>query len=69
MVCIRCYGLFAKSIKNCKGEDTLHDHFLLLMEISQVKVASNLTDENEFDFEAKPENFKAILFRQKQLNS
>ena len=29
MVCIRCYGLFSKSIKNCKGEDTLHDHFLL----------------------------------------
>ena len=30
------------------------------MEISQVKVAANLTDESEFDFEAKPENFKAI---------
>jgi hypothetical protein len=69
MVCIRCYGLFSRSIKETKGEETLHSHFLLLMEISQVKVAASLDDTLDLDFEAKPDNFKAILFRQKQLNS
>ena len=27
MVCIRCYGLFSRSIKMVHGEEILHDHF------------------------------------------
>jgi hypothetical protein len=71
MVCIRCFGYLAKLVKTCFGQEDLQKHFLLLFEISQNKVLDDITDSyknNEYD-DIAPENFKKILFRQKQLNS
>lgn len=70
MVCIRCYGLLSKAIVACFGHAELENHFLLLLEISENKVLRRLGDyEDEEDLELKAENFKKLLYRQKQLNS
>lgn len=70
MVCVRCYGLLSKSIVKCLGQQELENHFLLLLEISENKVLRRLGDyDDEEDLELKAENFKKLLYRQKQLNS
>lgn len=69
MVCIRCYGILSKSISQYFGQDELRKHFMLLMEISETKVIRRIEDTFEEELEVKPENFKKLLYRQKQLNS
>lgn len=69
MVCIRAYGILSKSISACFGQDELRNHLLLLMETSETKVMRRLEDTYEDDLEVKPENFKKLLYRQKQLNT
>jgi len=67
MVCIRCYGLLAKAILNCFGQEELKTHFLLLLEISENKVLRRLGEyeDEEEDLELKAENFKKLLYKQK----
>jgi len=71
MVCIRCFGHLASLIGRILGQEELKNHFLLLFEISQNRVLDDITDSyKNVDNEAvQPENFKKILYRQKQLNS
>jgi hypothetical protein len=71
MVCVRCYGLLSKAIVACFGSENLENHFLLLLEISENKVLRKLGEyeDEEEDLELKAENFKKLLYRQKQLNS
>ena len=73
MVCIRCFGYLGAMVRRTHGQEELKKHFLLLFEISQSKVMSDITDNYKLtggDGEAVlPENFKKILYRQKQLNS
>jgi hypothetical protein len=71
MVCIRCFGHLSSMIKRSFGPEDLKSHFLLLYEISQNRVLDDITDSyKNIDADAiQPENFKKILYRQKQLNS
>lgn len=71
MVCIRCFGHLSSMIKRSFGPEDLKNHFLLLFEISQNRVLDDITDSyKNIDADAiQPENFKKILYRQKQLNS
>lgn len=71
MVCIRCFGHLSSLIKRSFGPEDLKTHFLLLYEISQNRVLDDITDSyKNIDADAiQPENFKKILYRQKQLNS
>ena len=71
MVCIRCFGHLSSMVKRCFGPEDLKNHFLLLFEISQNRVLDDITDSyKNIDADAiQPENFKKILYRQKQLNS
>jgi hypothetical protein len=71
MVCIRCFGYLASMVKRTLGAEDLKNHFLLLFEISQNRVLGDITDSyKNIDADAvQPENFKKILYRQKQLNS
>jgi hypothetical protein len=71
MVCVRCFGHLASLVKRTLGQEELQKHFLLLFEISQNKVLDDITDsyKTEMAETLQPENFKKILYRQKQLNS
>ena len=71
MVCIRCFGHLASLVKRSLGQEELKKHFLLLFEISQNRVLDDITDsyKNTDNDTIQPENFKKLLYRQKQLNS
>lgn len=72
MLCIRLYGTLSRSVKLCFGEQELQKHFFMLMETSEAKIIRRLSMETQADLddeEVKPENFKLLLYNQKQLNS
>jgi hypothetical protein len=71
MVCIRCFGHLSSMIKRSLGPEVVKSNFLLLYEISQNRVLDDITDSyKNIDADAiQPENFKKILYRQKQINS
>ena len=69
MTCIRCMGFLSKGLKLWQGPAFLHAHFGFLVENSQTNLMDKFDKLDNFSFEKNTQNFKTVLFNQKQLNS
>lgn len=66
---IKAYGAMAKAIVKVFSEKTLHETLYFLIENSQSTLFNKIDKLENFNFEKNPQNFKAVLFNQKQLIS
>jgi hypothetical protein len=69
MTCIRCMGFFSRGLKLWQGPEFLKNYFAFLIENSQSNLIDKFDKLDNFSFEHNTQNFKAVLFNQKQLNS
>lgn len=69
MTCIRCMGFFSRGLKLWQGPEFLHNYFAFLIENSQSNLIDKFDKLDNFSFEHNTQNFKTVLFNQKQLNS
>jgi hypothetical protein len=69
ITCIQSYGSLGKAIKTLQGEKRLHECLHFLIENTEATLFTKLDRFENFDFEKNPQNFKAVLFNQKQLIS
>ena len=69
MTCIRCMGFLSRGLKLWQGPAFLHAHFGFLVENSQTNLMDKFDKLDNFSFEKNTQNFKTVLFNQRQLNS
>lgn len=67
IACLQAFGAMAKSVKMFYDENRVHECIDFLIENSEATLFTKLDRFENFDFEKNPQNFKAILFNQKQL--
>lgn len=67
IACLQSYGALAKSINAAFGQPRIRECLYFLIENSEAKLFETLDCFENFDYEKNPQNFKAILFNQKQL--
>jgi hypothetical protein len=67
IACLQAFGAMAQSVRVFNDEKRVHDCIEFLIENSEAHLFEKLDRFEHFDYQKNPQNFKAILFNQKQL--